>query len=129
MTDLAFPYGFDAAGHTAQAASPAAHIGDMIEQILFTAPGERVNRPTFGSGTAQLVFEPNSDVLAAIQQQAIQAGLQQWLSDLIRVQSVSVTTDDATLLVTVAYTVIASQQQLTEQFVYGSGTGAGASGP
>jgi phage baseplate assembly protein W len=128
MTNLAFPYGFDAAGHTAQAASPAAHIGDMIEQILFTAPGERVNRPTFGSGTAQLVFEPNSDVLAAIQQQAIQAGLQQWLSDLIRVQSVSVTTDDATLLVTVAYTVIASQQQLTEQFVYGSGTGAGASG-
>ena len=55
--DLAFPYGFDGTGHTAQAASPAAHIADMIEQILFTAPGERVNRPTFGSGTAQLVFE------------------------------------------------------------------------
>jgi phage baseplate assembly protein W len=129
MTDLAFPYGFDGTGHTATAAGPAAHIADMIEQILFTAPGERVNRPTFGSGTAQLVFEPNSDVLAAVQQQAIQAGLQQWLSDLIRVQSVSVMTDDATLLVTVTYTVIASQQQLTEQFVYGSGTGTGAGGP
>ncbi len=127
MTDLAFPCGFDGTGHTARAASPAAHIADMIEQILFTAPGERVNRPTFGSGTAQLVFEPNSDVLAAIQQQAIQAGLQQWLSDLIRVQSVTVTADEATLAVTVAYTVIASQQQLTEQFVYG--TGAGAGGP
>ena len=62
----------------------------MIEQILFTSPGERVNRPTFGSGTAQLVFAPNSDVLAAAQQQAVQAGLQQWLSDLIRVQSVTV---------------------------------------
>ena len=121
--DLAFPYGFDGTGHTAQAASPAAHIADMIEQILFTAPGERVNRPTFGSGTAQLVFEPASTVLAAAAQQAIQAGLQQWLSDLIRVQSVTVTTDDSTLQVTVSYTVLAAQQQLTQQFVYGAPAG------
>lgn len=129
MTDLAFPYDFDGTGHTVRAASPAAHVADMIEQILFTAPGERVNRPTFGSGTAQLVFEPNSDALAAVQQQAIQAGLQQWLSDLIRVQSVAVTASEAMLQVTVAYTVIASQQQLTEQFVYGTATPAGAGGP
>jgi hypothetical protein len=126
MSDLAFPYGFDGTGHTAQATDAAAHIADMIEQILFTAPGERVNRPTFGSGTAQLVFEPNSDVLAAVQQQAIQAGLQQWLSDLIRVQAVTVEASDATLLVTVAYTVIASQQRLTRQFSYGAGPGAGS---
>src|ERR1700740_534144 len=103
LVDLAFPYGFDGTGRTAQAASPAAHIADMIEQILFTAPGERVNRPTFGSGTAQLVFEPASAVLAAATQQAIQAGLQQWLPDLIRVQSVAVTTDESTLQVTVSY--------------------------
>jgi Bacteriophage baseplate protein W len=128
MTDLAFPFGFDAAGRTASAASGAAHIADMIEQILFTAPGERVNRPTFGSGTAQLVFEPNSDVLAAVQQQAIQAGLQQWLSDLIRVQSVTVTTSDATLQVTVTYTIVASQQQLTRQFVYGTAPAAPGTG-
>jgi len=91
----------------------------MIEQILFTSPGERVNRPTFGSGTAQLVFAPNSDVLAGLQQQAIQAGLQQWLSDLIRVQSVAVSADDATLQITVVYTVIQTQQQQTQQYVYG----------
>ncbi len=118
-TSLAFPYAFDASGHTARS-DPLAHIGEMIEQILFTSPGERVNRPTFGSGTAQLVFAPNSDVLAAAQQQAVQAGLQQWLSDLIRVQSVDVTAEDATLRVTVIYTVIESQQQLTQQFVYGA---------
>lgn len=116
--NLAFPYAFDPTGHTAQT-DPLTHIGDMIEQILFTSPGERVNRPTFGSGTAQLVFAPNSDVLAAAQQKAIQAGLQQWLSDLIRVQSVSVTADEATLQVTVVYTVLAAQQQQTQQFVYG----------
>ena len=91
----------------------------MIEQILFTSPGERVNRPTFGSGTAQLVFAPNSDVLAAAQQQAIQAALQQWLSDVIRVQSVDVTAIDATLTVTVVYIVLQTQQQQTQEFVYG----------
>src|SRR5271166_6298848 len=107
--NLAFPYGFDTTGRTAQAATLAEHVYDMIELILFTSPGERVNRPTFGSGTAQLVFAPNSDVLAAAQQQAIQAGLQQWLSDLIRVQSVTVTADEATLEVTVVYSVLQTQ--------------------
>jgi uncharacterized protein len=126
--DIAFPYGFDGTGHTAQAPDLATHIADMIEQILFTAPGERVNRPTFGSGTAQLVFEPNSDVLAAAQQQAIQAGLQQWLADVIRVQSVTVIAEEATLTVAVAYLVIASQQQVTQQFVYGAGTPAAGTG-
>lgn len=119
--NLAFPYSFDTTGHTAHT-DPLTHISDMIEQILFTSPGERVNRPTFGSGTAQLVFAPNSDVLAAAQQQAIQAGLQQWLSDLIRVQSVTVAADEATLLVTVVYTVIQAQQQQTQQFAYGGTT-------
>jgi len=117
--NIAFPYAFDTTGHTAQT-DPLTHVGDMIEQILFTSPGERVNRPTFGSGTAQLVFAPNSSVLAAAQQQAVQAGLQQWLSDLIRVQSVIVSADESTLQVTVVYTLIQSQQQLTQQFVYGS---------
>jgi phage baseplate assembly protein W len=117
--NIAFPYGFGPTGHTAQA-GPLAHLSDLIEQILFTSPGERVNRPTFGSGTAQLVFAPASDVLAAAQQQAIQAGLQQWLPDLIRVQSVSVTAQDAALQVTVTYLVVASQQQQTQAFVYGS---------
>ncbi len=116
--NLAFAYSFDTTGHTAKA-DPLAHIGDMIEQILFTSPGERVNRPTFGSGTAQLVFAPNSDILAATQQQVIQAGLQQWLSDLITVNSVKATAEDAVLQITVVYTVIQTQQQHTQQFVYG----------
>ena len=116
--NLAYPYSFDATGRTAST-DPLPHIRDMVEQILFTSPGERVNRPTFGSGTAQLVFAPNSDVLAAAQQQAIQAGLQQWLSDVIRVQSVDVSAVDATLTVTVVYTVLQAQQQHTEQFVFG----------
>jgi Bacteriophage baseplate protein W len=123
--NIVFPYNFDTTGHTAQT-DPLSHIGDMIEQILFTSPGERVNRPTFGSGTAQLVFAPNSDVLATAQQNVIQASLQMWLSDLIRVQSVTVVANDATLQITVVYVVLQTQQQQTQQFVYGA-TGTGAS--
>lgn len=115
--NLTFPFTFDTTGRTAQA-SLADHVNDMIEVILFTAPGERVNLPTFGTGTAQLVFAPNSDVLAAAQQQAIQAGLQQWLSDLIRVNSVEVVNQDSTLQVTVVYTLVANQQQQSQQFLY-----------
>jgi phage baseplate assembly protein W len=116
--NLAFPFSFDTTGRTAQD-SLADHINDMIELILFTSAGERVNMPTFGSGTAQLVFAPNSDILAAAQQQAIQAGLQQWLSDLIQVNSVTVVAQDATLTVTVVYTLQATQQQQTQEFLYG----------
>ena len=118
---LAFPFRFDTTGRTAQA-SVADHVRDMIELILFTSPGERVNLPTFGSGTAQLIFRPNSDVVAAAQQQAIQAGLQQWLADLIRVNSVAVVAEDSTLQVTVIYTLVANQQQQSQQFLYGGPT-------
>lgn len=84
--DIAFPFGFDRTGHTAAATDADRHIRDLIEQVLLTSPGERVNRPTFGTGTNQLVFAPNGDTLAMAQQKLIQAGLQQWLSDLIQVR-------------------------------------------
>lgn len=119
-----YPYEFDSSGHTAQADLPD-HIFQMIEQILLTSPGERVNRPTFGCGVTQLVFAPDSDALAATQQQVIQASLQQWLSDLIQVNAVYVTSEDSTLLITITYTIIQSQQQQTQQFVYG-GASSGA---
>ena len=119
MTDVAFPYGFDTSGRTAAPASQDQHIMDLIEQVILTAPGERVNRPTFGSGTGQLVFAPNSDALAIAQQALIQGNLQRWLSDLISVQSVQVANQDSTLLITVRYTVIRTQRAQTAQFVVG----------
>jgi len=116
--NVKYPYGFDSSGRTAQTDLPG-HIRDMVEQILLTAPGERVNLPTFGCGVNQLVFAPNNDALAGAQQKVIQASLQQWLSDLIRINRVDVQAQDATLLITIVYTIIQSQQQQTEQFVYG----------
>jgi uncharacterized protein len=116
--NVQYPYGFDSTGHTAQT-DLADHISQMIEQILLTSPGERVNLPTFGCGVNQLVFAPNSDALAGAQQKVVQASLQQWLSDLIQVNAVYVTAEESTLLITITYTIIQSQQQVTQQYVYG----------
>src|SRR5262249_20156331 len=99
-----FPFGFDGRGRTAEA-DVEAHIRDLIEQLLLTAPGERVNRPTFGSGALQLVFAPNSDALAAALRLGVQAGLQEWLGDLIEVTEVEVENLDSTLRLEVRYVV------------------------
>lgn len=113
--NLDFPIQFDGRGRTA-ATDEDDHIRDMIEQVLFTMPGERVNRPTFGSGLLQLVFAPNSDALAAATQLSVQSSLQQWLGDLIQVQTVTVENMDSKLIVTVQYFVRRTQQSQVAQF-------------
>ena len=102
---LDFPYHFDGRGRTA-ATDRDDHIRDLIEQVLFTAPGERVMRPDFGSGLLALVFEPNSTTLAATTQMLVQGALQEHLSHLIAVQAVDVRNDDGALRVDVSYTVL-----------------------
>ena len=106
MPTLDHPYHFDGRGRTA-GTGEADHIRDLIEQVLFTAPGERVMRPDFGAGLLALVFEPNSSTLAATTQFLVQSGLQQHLSERIAVNAVTVENIDAALQVTVRYTVLA----------------------
>jgi phage baseplate assembly protein W len=114
--NIAFPLGFDRRGRTEQADDDA-HIRDLIEQLLFTSPGERVNRPTFGSGLMQLVFAPNSVELASTLQLLVQGALQQWLGALIDVQNVAVEADDSTLRVTVEYVIHRTQERNVAQFL------------
>jgi uncharacterized protein len=113
--NIDFPFLFDSRGRTA-ATDDDDHIRDMIEQLLFTNPGERVNRPEFGSGLLQLVFAPNSPELAAALQFTIQAGLQRWLSDLVEVRDLEVTSADSTLRVVVQYVVKRTGQPQTQTF-------------
>jgi len=113
--NLAYPYQSAASGGTA-ATDGATHIRDMIEQVLFTAPGERVMRPDFGSGTARLVFASNSVELASATQMLIQASLQHWLNALIVVQTVDVVAADATLTITVQYAIRATGQVEQQTF-------------
>ena len=107
--NLKFPIQFDQNGKTAGSTDDN-HIRDMIEQVLFTAPGERVNRPSFGSGLLQLVFEPNSNELAATTQFLVQSSLQQWLGDLIEVNDVKIESQEASLTVSVVYVIRSTQQ-------------------
>jgi len=97
-----FPYAVDRRGRTA-ATGDDDHVRDLIEQLLLTAPGERVNRPDFGSGLLQLVFAPSGDELAASLQFTVQAALQRWLGDRIEVESVEASAEDSTLRVAVHY--------------------------
>jgi uncharacterized protein len=113
--NLAYPYQFGADGRTAQAGDPV-HIRDLIEQVLFTAPGERVMHPDFGSGAARLVFAPNSVELAGATQMLVQAALQQWLNTLIVVQEVSVQAADAVLTITVRYVVRSTGDVVQQSF-------------
>lgn len=98
-----FPYHVDGRGRTAETDSDD-HVRDLIYQVLFTEPGERVNRPDFGCGVSQLMFMPNSDALAGATQFLILGALTRWLDDLIAVQSVDVVPEDARLTVTVTFT-------------------------
>jgi phage baseplate assembly protein W len=113
--NLDFPYRIDTSGRTATTVVDD-HIRDLIEQLLFTSPGERVNRPDFGSGLLQLVFAPNSGELAASIQFVVQGALQQWLSDLIDVESVEARSDDSTLRVSVQYRIKRTGELRSDEF-------------
>jgi Bacteriophage baseplate protein W len=99
------PFHFDAAARSATTGLDD-HVRDLIWQVLFTSPGERVMRPDFGSGLLRLVFEPNSSALAATTQMLIQGGLHQYLSHLIAVESVNVENVDSVLQIEVRYAML-----------------------
>lgn len=113
--EVAIPLSFDTRGRTATLGR-APHVADLVEAVLFTAPGERVNRPDFGSGLLQMVFAPNSPELAAAVQFTVQAALNRWLADLIEVGTLQATSDDASLSVELSYLVKATGQPRTATF-------------
>lgn len=110
-----FPFHLDAAGRTA-ATDDSAHIRQMIEQVLFTVPGERVNRPDFGTPLLQMVFTANSPEMAAATQFLVQGALQKFLGDVIAVRDVSIDADDARLRVTVSYSLRTSREDRVAEF-------------
>ncbi|MBN2388420.1 MAG: GPW/gp25 family protein [Anaerolineales bacterium] len=111
-----YPHHIARDGRTAQTGTDD-HIRDLIEQVLFTNPGERVNRPTFGCGLLQMVFGPNSPELASATQFLVQSALQQWLGELIQVEAVEVESLDTTLRVDIAYLVRRTQEKQQAQFL------------
>jgi phage baseplate assembly protein W len=108
--NLQAPFGFDPTGRTAQS-SDTDHIEQMLELLLFTNPGERVMRPSLGSGLQQLVFAPNSLELAATVQYTMQGAVQQYLGDIIALQQLTVTPNDSELTIDIVYVVRSTGQQ------------------
>lgn len=113
--NLDFPFHFDARGRTATT-DDADHVRDLIEQLLFTNPGERVNRPDFGSGLRQLVFAPNSPELASALQFTLQAALQRWLGDVVEIQQLEVQAEENTLRIQLQYLIRNTNTVQTAQF-------------
>ena len=99
---LDFPLAVDGGGRLATTETDD-HVRDLLEQVLFTSPGERVNRPDFGCGLRELVFEPNSELLAAATELRVRASLQRWLSDVVDVADVRVRAEDSSLVVELEY--------------------------
>lgn len=114
---MRFPYQLSSRGGAATAGSEDdAYVRDLLEQVLLTSPGERVNRPDFGSGLLGMVFASGGDVLESALQANVQATLQRWLQDLVVIQSVNVEVVDSAAYVTIQYIVQRTQQQQVARF-------------
>jgi uncharacterized protein len=112
--DYNVPFGLDHASRQVSGVDYATHVEQMIMQVLFTTPGERVNLPQFGCGLRQLVFGPLSSALAVNTEITVRQALGQWLGGLIEVGAVTAqTSDDAggplepgTLQITITYMLL-----------------------
>jgi phage baseplate assembly protein W len=116
-----FPFHFDDRGRTAAPSGTDEHIRDLLEQLLFTNPGERVNRPDFGVGLLQLIFAPNSVELAATLQYTTHGAIQRWLGDVLDLHDLEVRAIDSELRVEVVFTVRRTGEQQAATFVRGAG--------
>lgn len=112
--DYNVPFGIDHASRQVSGVDYAAHVEQMVIQVLLTAPGERVNLPQFGCGLRQLVFGPLSSALAVNTEITVRQALGQWLGGLIEVGDVTALAsgepggpvEQGTLLVTISYTLL-----------------------
>lgn len=115
MSHIAFPFRAGALGRT-EAAGDHAYIRSLIEQVLFTQPGERVMRPGFGGGATAMVFQPNGPDLASAAEIGIHASLNQTLGDLLEVTGVQVENDEAMLRIAVRFAVRGEAQPQVATF-------------
>jgi len=113
---LRYPFGLDQIGRLASAQTQEEYIVELMEQVLFTNPGERVNRPDFGCGTLLLVFEPGQSQLSTITSTTIQASLERWMGELIDLQDVTVSFQESELLVTVEFSIIRTKKTQIAEF-------------
>lgn len=112
ITAVRYPLAIDGRlGRLARESDYESYIAQLIRQVLFTAQGERVNRPDFGAGVKRLVFGPNSPATASLAQTMVYQALDKWLGSLIRTDDVQAKADAERLNITVVYTILAKGEQ------------------
>jgi uncharacterized protein len=112
ITAIRFPFAIDdRLGRLTQENDYEQYIKQLIRQVLFTAQGERVNRPDFGAGVKRLIFAPNSPATASLAQTLIYQALTTWLGTLIRTDDVRAEADNERLNIAIAYTILARQER------------------
>jgi uncharacterized protein len=120
-TDYAFPFRIDPGSGQAAQVPYAAHVDQMIRQILLTSPGERADLPEFGCGLRQLLFAPNSDALQASTQLIVQQSLNRWLANQIQVVNVTVSSgpggDESQIVVLVQYLLLETQSAQVSEII------------
>ena len=112
FTSIRYPFSIDAGlGRLAEETNYAEHIEQLMKQVLFTAPGERINRPDFGCGIKRMVFAPNDPVTASLAQVTIFQSLKRWLGNVIDVQDVKAAAINERLEIKIAYSLKARQER------------------
>ena len=106
-----YPFKIDGTGRTARVDEHELYIKQLIEQVLFTTVGERVNRPSFGTRINQLVFAPNSEELSTTTTILVKGALQQWLGGLIRIIDVDAKAEESTLNISITYSILKDHLQ------------------
>jgi hypothetical protein len=109
---IRYPFSIDKGfGTLAEEVEYSRHVDQMIRQVLFTNPGERINRPDFGCGIRSMVFAPNSEASANLSQVIINQSLEKWLGTIIEVNDVQVNNIEETLEIKIIYTLRATQER------------------
>ncbi len=104
--EVGFPFQINSYGRIADPDYDL-HVQQMIELVLFTEPGERVNRPEFGCGLLRILYGPDSQNVASAVQLLVKTALQRWMSDVIRVTKVDVEArEDGALKVSLTYLLV-----------------------
>ncbi len=119
MSYLDLPYQIDGSGRTATTTDRARRVRNLLEAVLFTAPGERVMRPNFGSGVPEMLFDSNSDALATAADFLIRSAVQRYLSDVLVLAALDVSRNEGELHITVTYSLVGEEDQQTETFSRG----------
>jgi len=112
FTSIAYPIAIDVPlGRLAEETDYAAHVDQLIRQLLFTSPGERINLPEFGCGIKRMVFAPNSEATASLVQVIIFESMKRWLDPVLSVTDVKATAMEERLEIRIAYILKARQER------------------